>query len=294
VAHPFHQLLEAGALRGRHRVPGVPQVVEVQFRQADRSPRVLPDSRKVDRRSRPPFGPMKTNPFGVGSAKRSRWWASSDIMSAGTPTVRAPARDFGSPSIAVSAGRVADTANWRTGDRVAEPQYAPRGRGQRYGVRARRACRTVRSHLVEQVEVFRATRRPPAPAADRRRGTLIPARVDLDLLGRGPTTRRGDRQPLEAVQHHDGEEATPPTGSRRLPITLGKCLDFAAWTAFMDKTGMTSVRCHSRRVALAARTNAASGGSSSRAGERARDQAGTSGRLNVARRSDVRAPIQVS
>jgi hypothetical protein len=214
-------------------------------------------------------------------------------MSAGNATVRAPARDFGSPSIAVSA---AVSRTLLTGGLVTELQnrYAPRVRGQRYGVRARRACRTVRSHLVEQLEVFRAIRRPPAPAADRRRGTLIPPRVDLDLLGRGPTTRRGDRQPLEAVQHHDGKEATPLTGSRRLPITLGKCLDFAAWTAFMDKTGMTSVRCHCRRVALAARTNAASGGSSSRAGERARDQAGTSGRLNVARRSDVRAPIQVS
>ncbi len=39
---------------------------------------------------------MKTNPFGLGSAKRSRWSASSGTMSAGNDTVRLPARDFGS------------------------------------------------------------------------------------------------------------------------------------------------------------------------------------------------------
>jgi hypothetical protein len=42
---------------------------------------------------------MKTSPFGLGSAKRSRWSASSGTMSAGKATVRVPARDFGSPSI---------------------------------------------------------------------------------------------------------------------------------------------------------------------------------------------------
>jgi hypothetical protein len=47
---------------------------------------------KFDRRSRPPLGPTKTNPFGLGSAKRSRWSASSGTMSAGNATVRVPAR----------------------------------------------------------------------------------------------------------------------------------------------------------------------------------------------------------
>jgi hypothetical protein len=32
AAHTFHQLLETRTLRSRHRVFGVPQVVEVEFR----------------------------------------------------------------------------------------------------------------------------------------------------------------------------------------------------------------------------------------------------------------------
>jgi hypothetical protein len=38
MPHQLHQFPEAGTLRGRHRVPGVSQVVEMQFRQADRFP----------------------------------------------------------------------------------------------------------------------------------------------------------------------------------------------------------------------------------------------------------------
>ena len=42
--------------------------------------------RKFDRRSRPPFGPMKPRPLGLGSANRSRWSASSGTISTGNET----------------------------------------------------------------------------------------------------------------------------------------------------------------------------------------------------------------
>ncbi len=52
MPHPLHQLPEAGALRGRHRVPGVPQVVEVECWQADRSLRAWTDAGGLQSTSR--------------------------------------------------------------------------------------------------------------------------------------------------------------------------------------------------------------------------------------------------
>ena len=46
-AHPLHQLPQGCSLRGRHRVPGVPQIVEVEFGKADRSPGPVPELAEV-------------------------------------------------------------------------------------------------------------------------------------------------------------------------------------------------------------------------------------------------------
>jgi len=46
-------------------------IVEVEVGQADCLPGLVPELAEV-RPAQPPFGPMKTSPFGCGSAKRHR------------------------------------------------------------------------------------------------------------------------------------------------------------------------------------------------------------------------------
>jgi len=66
VAHPFHQFPEAGALRGRHRVPGGPQVVEAETGQADHSPGLIPERAEARPAQPPALRPDEDQPVRLG------------------------------------------------------------------------------------------------------------------------------------------------------------------------------------------------------------------------------------
>jgi len=75
--------------------------------------------RKLDRRSLPPCGPMKTRPSSPGWAKRSRCQRSSGAIYFGNATRRRPACDFGSSSISLPSS-VSAVETMMQGDLVGE------------------------------------------------------------------------------------------------------------------------------------------------------------------------------
>src|SRR5262249_10157390 len=98
MSHPLRQFAQAGARGGRHRVPGLSQIVQGQAGQACRIPRLVLDQPEVRPAKTAALRADEDPAVWAGLDNVSRCLRSSGAISRGKATTRRPARDFGSAS----------------------------------------------------------------------------------------------------------------------------------------------------------------------------------------------------
>lgn len=170
----------------------------MQIGRADRSPGLMPELAEVrPRRSRPPIGPMKTSPSSPACAKHSRCQRSSGTISRAKATVRAPACDFGSPSMSVpsSSSAVERTTRTNAGVKAAPPGRARRDRRSRWLTAARAGTARGPSSPASIVQLAAVASRAPCGCrqGDRRSRPLTRRPLARDRRLRGRWGRPGHR-----------------------------------------------------------------------------------------------------
>src|SRR6185437_6319914 len=98
MAHAFHQFSKARALRRRHRVTGMAQIMKVQARQPYRVSRPDPELAKVLPPQPPAQRADEDQAAVIDLGEALQVPAQPGTISRGNETVRIPARDFGSSS----------------------------------------------------------------------------------------------------------------------------------------------------------------------------------------------------